>query len=248
MRTSVDLNADVGEGCGDDAALIEIVSSVNIACGGHAGDERSMVAALEHARQYGASAGAHPSYPDREGFGRRPIDISDCALGDAVAGQIRDLARLGGETGVSLTHVKPHGALYHAAAETESIAEILVQCTASIAPGAWIVGPPDSALQTAARSKGLRFLAEGFADRAYGGDGRLVARDRPGAVLACSIDRTEQAVALALSDQVVTIDGQTRALAVDTICLHGDTPGAVQSSRDIRSALIAAGLEIRSPF
>lgn len=247
MAGRIDLNADLGEGMADDAALMPLVTSCNIACGGHAGDEATMRTALELARSNGVRAGAHPAYPDKANFGRSPMDLPDPVLRDTLVEQIAGLAEIAGSVGITLTHVKPHGALYHRAEGDPGIAGLLAQTVASLDPSLRLVGPPDSALDEAANAAGLAFVAEGFADRAYGSSGRLIPRSTPGAVLADAEASAAQAVSIATQGHVETIDRTRIALDVQTLCLHGDTPGALERARAVRAALESAGLEIAPP-
>lgn len=247
MRREIDLNADLGEGMGDDSALMPLVSSCNIACGGHVGDTESMRAALRLAKHHGVAAGAHPSYPDREGFGRRAIEISEADLEASLINQVcvlRDLAR---EEGVELYHLKPHGALYNRAAVDPALAAMVAGIVAETLPGAALVGPPGSELQSVAEEEGLAFIGEAFADRAYQPSGQLVPRTKAGAVLQKDGERVDQALSVALNAAVQTIDGQVIALLAQTICLHGDSPGAAASAKLIRAALETAGVAIRAP-
>lgn len=216
---AIDLNADLGEGCGGDDALLEVVTSASIACGLHAGDAATMRRTCAAAQQHGVRIGAHVSYDDREGFGRRALDVPLVRLQAQVRGQIDALAAFG-----PVVFVKPHGALYHRAGADRAVAEVIVAAAGELP----VVGPPGSALLEAA---GPRGIAEGFADRAYAADGSLVQRSRPGALLGGQA-ALEQARALAAT--------------VDTLCVHGDTPGAVGLARAVRRTLEAAGFAVRA--
>ena len=244
MSRWIDLNTDLGEGCGDDAGLMSVISSCNVACGGHAGDTASMREAVRLAHAHGVRIGAHPSYPDREGFGRRAMPIEGGNLKAALRQQIASLAAIAAEEGTALTHVKPHGALYNQAAIDAPLARLVSEIVAEGLPGAALVGPPGSELEAAAAETGLSFLAEGFADRAYTAEGRLVPRSEPGAVLECDEDRLAQALQIAREGEVTAHNGLTINLPARTICLHGDSPGALASAHAIRAALEAAGFEI----
>ena len=237
MRASLDLNADLGEGCANDAVLMDLVTSCNIACGGHAGDETTMRTALRLARERGVAAGAHPSFPDRETFGRSASNLSGDSLEAALVGQVRTLKAIASETGVTLSHLKPHGALYNMAASDRALSESVVWVLLETLPGASLFGPPGSELQSAASAAGIPFIAEGFADRAYEADGRLRSRAAPGAMIEDAAAQTRQALDIALHQCVTTYDGSVIALPVDTICVHGDTPEAVAAAREIRAAL-----------
>lgn len=244
MSTRIDLNADLGEGSGNDAALMAVITSCNIACGGHAGDERSMRQALQLALRHNVAAGAHPSFPDREAFGRAPSALSGQALRDALAQQIRTLKGLAGDVGVTLRHLKPHGALYNMAATDAALAMDIVQVLNTEMPGAKLVGPPRSLLQEVALASGVGFIAEGFADRAYEASGQLRSRSMEGAVLTGREAQVKQARELALQRQVTTFDGSALALRIDTICVHGDTANAVEAATFIRSSLEDHGVTI----
>lgn len=246
MSGWIDLNADLGEGDPHDGDLMNYVSSCNIACGGHAGDDASMIAVLQLARDRKVAVGAHPSYPDRDGFGRRIIDMADDALKAALAVQVEALKRHAANLDLHLSHLKPHGALYNQAAHDEALADLIADLARTILPGAALVGPPASALAAAANRHDIPFLAEGFADRAYQADGSLVSRSEPGAVLDSDEARVAQAVELATCQSVTCAAGDKIRLPIQTICLHGDSPGAVSSARAIRAALEAAGLTIRA--
>jgi len=221
-RRTVDLNADVGEGFDADGELFDIVTSANVACGFHAGDSNTMRAACEAA--VGVAIGAHVSYRDREGFGRRELGVDAATIEAEAAEQIAALQEI---SGGRVAYVKPHGALYHRAARDDACAAALVAASAPLA----VLGFPGSRLLVQARDAGLVAVAEGFADRGYATDGTLLARGEPGAVL------EEDAAAL----QAVQL-----APHVGSLCVHSDTPGAAVVARRVRAALDAAGLEVRS--
>jgi UPF0271 protein len=227
----IDLNADAGEGF-DDAALAPYVTTFNIACGAHAGDERTMRAALALARDHGLAAGAHPGYSDRDRFGRVETGLPAGAIAAAVLRQVGQLAALGRECGVRLAHVKPHGALYHRATTDRESADAVAGAIAAVDRELIVVGFPGSELLAAAAAAGLASAAEGFADRGYGADGRLLPRGEPGALLAGEA-AVAQAVAL--------------APAVRTLCLHSDSPGVAATARALRRGLEAAGFAV-APF
>lgn len=242
----IDLNADMGEysdeaGQANEAALMPLVSSCSIACGGHAGDEASMRATLRLAKSHGVSAGAHPSFPDREGFGRRSLAIGAADLLKEVNAQIASVKKIALQEGVALAHVKPHGMLYNDAARELSLA----RAVAVAAEGLILVGPPGSALETAAAERGLRFAAEGFVDRLYLASGALTPRSEPGAVIADIPARARQALAIAERRAVAAADGALR-ITVQTLCIHSDSPGAAETATAVRKALEDAGFAIRS--
>ncbi len=249
MTKTIDLNADVGELEGDagrrlDADILSVVTSCNIACGGHAGDAESMRETLRLAKQRGVKAGAHPSYPDRENFGRSSLSIPLEELELSLRAQVKTFLAIAEEEGVTVAHLKPHGALYNEAAKDADLARII----AALADEFGIlklVGLPDSEMQLAANSYGLQFCPEGFSDRAYEDDGSLRARAKVGAVIHDSAEQSAQALALA-SGYVTAFSGKRISLKVDTICLHGDTPGAFEAAKAIRAGLEATGVSVGS--
>jgi UPF0271 protein len=230
----IDLNADVGEECGQDAALMRCVTSANIACGAHAGNRMVMRDTILLAREFGVAVGAHPGFNDRENFGRREIHVLPEEITDLVMRQIEALAEVGSAAGIRLRYVKPHGALYNMAVRDRQVADAIARATASVDSSLLLVGLPHSELVAAAQSAGLRTAREAFADRAYRPDGTLVPRSEPGAVIHDPVQVLSRIVALA------------RRSDVDTICVHGDTPGAAQLALEIRAALEAARLHVRS--
>jgi 5-oxoprolinase (ATP-hydrolysing) subunit A len=241
----VDLNGDVGEGIGQDPELIPLLTSVNVACGGHIGDGASMRAAVVLARAHGVSVGAHPSFPDREGFGRRAMSMTPDQAQQSTADQIRALATIAAEEGVALRHVKPHGALYNMAARDARLADALARAVAAVDRRLILVGLAGSELINAGQRAGLRTASEVFADRAYASDGSLVPRDQPGAVVHEAHVVVERALAMLRDRAVVALDGSHVPLAADTICIHGDTPGAAALGRRLREALRQAGVAVR---
>lgn len=248
MIREICLNADIGELPGDngralDRAILDVVTRCSIASGGHAGDQESMAATVKAADARNVLIGAHPSYPDREGFGRSAMTLSRADLSITLLQQVRALAAIARERGVPLAHLKPHGALYNTAARDEDTAQTIVDVTIqSRIP--LLIGPPTSRLALAAHHAGLPYLAEGFADRAYEASGELTPRTMEGAVIAADEDRVRQAVQIASTGQVTTRTGETIQLPVRTICVHGDTPGALASARAIRAALIRSGISV----
>jgi 5-oxoprolinase (ATP-hydrolysing) subunit A len=226
----IDLNADVGEG-GDDAELAPYVSSLNIACGAHAGDEGTMRAALGLARDHGLAVGAHPGYADRERFGRVETGLPAGAIAATVLRQVGELAALGRESGLRLAHVKPHGALYHRLSADAEASRAFAAAVASLDRELAVVGFPGSELLAAAAAEGLPVAPEGFADRGYAADGNLLSRSAPGALLA-----GKQAVRQALA----------LAPKVRTLCLHSDTPEAAALARALRLGLESAGWRVAS--
>jgi 5-oxoprolinase (ATP-hydrolysing) subunit A len=245
----IDLNADVGEdegpdGLARDAALISLVTSVNIACGAHAGTVSTMRQTVRLALARGVAIGAHPGLADRPGFGRREQAISQDDARRLVHSQLERLAAICAEEGARVTHVKPHGALYNMAARDRPLADAIVQAVRSFDPTLRLVGLAGSSLIAAGLQAGLDVAAEGFVDRRYEPDGRLASRSIEGAVLSEPNDVMDQALSIALYRIVKTSDGSTKALAVDTLCIHSDTPGAVNLARLLRAQLAAAGVVI----
>lgn len=244
--TTIDLNSDLGEGDAYDDALLQIVSSCNIACGGHAGDAASMAAAVRAALINGVCVGAHPAYPDRDGFGRVGHFLVGDALYETLTEQVTTLADIAAQLGTTLTHVKPHGALYNDAVADGELADVIARVVAE-APGApAFVGMANTELEFAAARHDLDFIAEAFVDRAYEADGTLVARSEPGAVHSDLAVITTQAVGLAKSGRVTARTGEVIDVHADTLCIHGDTPGAAEAARAVRDVLESHGVEIRA--
>jgi UPF0271 protein len=240
----VDLNGDVGEGVGLDSELIPVLTSVNIACGGHAGDLDTMQATVRLAARYGVAVGAHPSYPDREHFGRRFMPMSDSDVEESVAEQVRALAEIAAIERVPLRHVKPHGALYNVAARDPRVAHAIARAVASVDRRLVLVGLAGSDLIAAGTRAGLATASEVFADRAYRADGSLVDRTAAGAVLHDAASIVPRAVRMVRDCRVTAIDGHDVAVRPDTICVHGDTPGAVAIAVALRRGLAEAGIQV----
>ena len=248
MRT-IDLNADVGEFpelASVEEELLEVVTSVNVACGGHAGDETSMERVVRAALARGVAIGAHPSYPDRAGFGRRAMSLPGELLAGTVAEQVASLLEVAARCGARLTHVKPHGALYNAAAKDVGLARAVAEGVARVAPGAVLVGLAGSRMLEAFAGAGFRVAGEAFADRSYEPDGSLTPRGRPGALKETPEAAARQALSIALDGEVVAVDGARVPLNARTICLHSDTPGAPAFARAIAERLRAAGVVLRA--
>jgi 5-oxoprolinase (ATP-hydrolysing) subunit A len=246
---SIDLNADVGESLGpwpmgDDGRLIPLVSSVNIACGFHAGDPLTIERTVALAMAAGAAIGAHPGYPDLAGFGRRDLEMAPNELEAATLYQVAAVAGIARAAGGELRHVKAHGALYNRAARDPAVAETIARAVRRASRDLVLVGLAGSALLEAGAAAGLAVAAEAFPDRAYEPDGSLRSRLLPGAVLTDSAVVAARAVRMAAEGLVEASDGSTIALRADTLCLHGDTPGAVEHARAVRVALEAAGIAV----
>jgi len=242
---TIDLNADVGESLVSDAPLMSFITSANIACGGHAGDARTMRAVLQLAREHGVSAGAHPSYPDRGNFGRTEMEMPAPELERVLTEQISALAKEAASLGVKLRHVKPHGALYHAAsrnAETaQAIARAALACDASLI----LVGLAGAPVLETWRAMGAEVAAEAFADRVYEANGSLRSRNLAGALVYSAEAAARQAVSIVRDHRVQASSGEQVPVAAQTVCLHSDTPGAADFAREVRRALEAAGCALR---
>ncbi|MCS6848066.1 MAG: 5-oxoprolinase subunit PxpA [Anaerolineae bacterium] len=238
------LNCDCGEGMADDAMILSHVTAANIACGGHAGDADSMRAALRLCKQFGVSAGAHPSYPDRAHFGRRILPMTPDEITAAVCEQLQALSAIASEEGVTLTHVKPHGALYNQAATRREIADVIARAVVAHDPNLALIGLAGSALIEAGEAAGLYVLREAFADRAYERDGSLRDRDLPDALIQDNVRCLAQAEDIILRGLVMAHDGALIPLRADTICIHSDTPGAAERAAFLRRGLLQAGVEL----
>ena len=243
----IDLNADLGEGGMNDAALIALVSSANIACGGHAGDETTMRAALGACVNHGVAAGAHPGYEDPEHFGRRPLDLPPASVGEMVARQLERFARAADAVGAVVHHVKPHGALYHQADENPALADVVARRVAAFFPGCFLYVPPAGGLAAAAEESGLLPCVEGFADRRYAPNGKLVSREQAGAVIEDVSEAISQALAIVRDRRVTASDGSFIPLFARTLCVHGDGSHALGLLRAIREALASTEIALRAP-
>ncbi len=249
MRSTVDLNADLGEGfgiwtLGDDEALLEVVTSANVACGFHAGDPTTMRRVCAGAARAGVAVGAQVSYRDLAGFGRRFLDVEPAELADDLLYQLAALDGIARATGGRVSYVKPHGALYNAAVTHEGHAQAVVDAVLAFDRRLPVLGLPGSALLRAAEAAGMRPVAEGFADRGYTAEGTLVPRTQPGALVHDPAVVAARAVRMAADGVVETVDGAALLMPVESICVHGDTPGAVELARTVRSALESAGLTV----
>ena len=247
----IDLNADMGEGfgawaMGQDGDLLALVTSVNVACGFHAGDPAVMDRTVAAASRAGVAVGAHPGYPDLRGFGRRPLAASPEDVETDVLYQVGALLAFARAHGARLVHVKPHGALYTPAALDDELARAVARGTARAGRDLILVGLCGSAaMRRAAEAEGLRFAAEAFADRAYESDGTLRSRRHADAVITDPEAAAAQALSIARDGFVRSADGRTFQLKADTLCLHGDTPGAVANARAVGEALRTAGIALK---
>jgi len=249
--STIDLNSDLGESygawrMGDDAAMLDIVSSANVACGFHAGDPVGILYTLKAAAARGVVVGAHVSYPDLAGFGRRNMDVGSAELRADVIYQIGALAGLAAAAGTQVSYVKPHGALYNKIAKDERQARDVIAALLAVDQRLSLVALAGSPLIQWARDAGLHVVAEAFADRAYMPDGSLVPRTQPGAVLHDPADIAARMLRLAREGVVTAQDGSTVRIEADSICVHGDSPGAVEMARQVRATLEAKGVVVRS--
>ncbi|WP_424952724.1 LamB/YcsF family protein [Deinococcus sp.] len=252
MKTAIDLNADAGESygawtLGDDRALFPLLSSVNIACGFHAGDPLTIQGAILLARSHGLGIGAHPGYPDLPGFGRRLLEATPDQVYADVLYQVSALAGMARAAGVRLSHVKAHGALSTRAWTHAGTAEAIARATRDVHPELPLMVLPATLLEAEARALGVPVLLEAFPERAYLGDGRLAPRSLPGSSIHDPAEAARRAVMMVVEGRTEAIDGGHFEFEVDTLCIHGDNPNAVQIARAVRSALEARGVQIR-PF
>jgi len=246
----IDLNADVGEGfgpytIGSDKELLQHITSANIACGFHAGDASTMRKTLEMAAEQGVAVGAHPGYPDRLHFGRVVLPFAVDELVDLILYQVGALQGLAASAGLTLQHVKLHGALYHVTASDRKLSEAFLDAIVRLDNPLVIVGPPDSILQQEAEDRGLDYAPEGFVDRGYSDEGKLIPRGRPHSLLTDASAAAEQAVELARDRRVKTVSGKKLDMKVMTLCVHGDTPHAPEIAARVKGALEAARIGVQ---
>lgn len=245
MTRVIDLNCDLGEAPAritDDLALLDIVSSANIACGGHAGDDSSMRAIVRTAIARGVAIGAHPSYPDRANFGRREMPLSISDLKSQISDQVSALARIARSEGASIRHVKPHGALYHAANTRPEVARALADVARQFTPTPILVGLAGGPALDVWRAMNLAVIAEAFADRRYESDGSLRAREHADALITDEDESAAQALSIALDRRATTRGGTTVGIEADSLCVHSDTPGSVAAARAVHHALESRGV------
>jgi UPF0271 protein len=248
---AVDLNSDLGESfgawtMGDDDAMLETVTSANIACGFHAGDPLTMLSRCRTALDRGVSIGAHVGYRDLAGFGRRAIDIPAGELYGDVLYQLAALAGVAASVGASVNYIKPHGALYNRIATDAVQAAAVADAVRDFDPSLRVLGPAGSRIAEAAAERSLTFVREAFVDRAYRGDGSLVPRSEPGAVLTGASQIAQRAVTLVTEGTVLALDGRPVAVEADSLCVHSDTPGAVAMARAVRASLEGGGIRIEA--
>ena len=247
---SIDINCDMGESFGPwkmgaDEDVMPHITSANVACGAHAGDPRVMRRTVRAAKHHGVSVGAHPGFADLQGFGRREMQVDPAEVEDTLIAQVGALAAIARAESVSLRHVKAHGALYNMAARDRRLADAIAAAIKAFDSSLVMFGLPASNLIEAGVAAGLRVAAEGFADRAYEPDGSLTPRSRPGAVIHDPAVVVDRAVRMVRDGIVLTPAGQEIPLRVDTLCVHGDTPGAAELVKRIRAGLQAAGIQVR---
>jgi UPF0271 protein len=245
VRPPIDLNADVGEACAPDGdgPLLRVVTSASVACGFHAGGPHTMRVTCAAATREGVRLGAHISYDDREGFGRRELDVAVDRVAEDAVYQVGALMACARAEGAAVRYVKPHGALYERANRDRELAGSLAAAISGVAPELEVMTPPHSALATAATQLGLGVIPEGFADRGYAPDGTLLPRSQPAALLTAAA-AAQQAVRLATHGEVLLAGGGSFALRARSLCIHSDTPGALGVATAVRDALIAAGVRV----
>lgn len=251
MKT-IDLNSDLGEGygawrAGDDAAMLRIVTSANIACGGHAGDPETMFETLRLAKAGNVMIGAHPGYADREGFGRRIIPSTIGEIERLIATQVGALIGVAALAGAEVRYVKPHGALGNLAADDNSVAEAIINAVKAVSPQLAILAISGTELEQAAKNQNLVTFSEIFADRGYLPNGRLVPRSKPGAMIDDAHQAADRLIGFLASGMMPTVDGPDIALAAHSICVHGDSEGAITVARVIRERLTAKNVTL-APF
>jgi 5-oxoprolinase (ATP-hydrolysing) subunit A len=247
MKLCVDLNADLGEGSGHDAELFELISSANIATGFHAGDSDTMHAAISAAKKHEVAVGAHPSFFDRENFGRKELTIANEEVFEAVAYQLGIFQAIASALDVRPNHVKPHGALYNMAVRHSKLADAIARAIKSVDPKLILFAPDKSKLAGAGETRGLQIAREIFADRNYLNDGWLVPRTRPDALLHDPKEAAERVLRMLREGKVRSVEGQDVDVRGETICVHGDTPGAVEFARELRTQLEREGVRISAP-
>ncbi len=245
MRQVIDLNCDLGEGMDADDALLELVSSANIACGGHAGDQQTMVACVRKAKALGVALGAHPGYSDRANFGRLPHSLSAAAMRQLYLGQVATLNDVATQFGARITHLRAHGALGNLSDADHEAASVLAQTVAESFPELAIMTLGGSAAEKAAKSRGLPVIRQFFADRAYDIEGQLVSRKQANSVLHDTDQIIHRLLSALDTGKLETIDGQTIDISFDSVCVHGDTPGALALAEAIRKCLDDGGLSVQ---
>ncbi|MBR9990866.1 MAG: LamB/YcsF family protein [Gemmatimonadetes bacterium] len=247
MSGRVDLNCDMGEGMGRDGDLMPHITSASIACGAHAGDAETMRETLLLAARHHVAAGAHPGYPDREGFGRRSMEMTPGEIYQCVVDQISALCAAARDAGVPVAHVKPHGALYTDAAADPHVARAVVRAVSDTDPNLLLYGLAGSGIITEAERVGIRPIAEAFADRSYQEDGTLTPRSEPDAMIDDPVAAAVRVLRMVRDQRVGAASGAELTLSAQTICIHGDGPHAVAIARAARAALLEAGIRVAAP-
>jgi UPF0271 protein len=247
MSLQVDLNSDLGEGAGFDPELLDLVTSASISCGFHAGDPASILRSIRDASERNVSIGAHPSFLDRENFGRSELTLEPAEVFAQVTYQLGAFNALTSAAATRMNHVKPHGALYNMAAHDEKLADAVVRAILVIDPYLILFAPPNSALERAGQAAELRVVREVFADRNYLANGSLVPRDRADALLTDPVEVSKRVLRMLREGKVYAVDGTDIDMRGETICVHGDTPGAVEFVRTLRVELEVEGVNIRPP-
>jgi UPF0271 protein len=247
MNVTVDLNADLGEGAGYDLELLDFVTSANITCGFHAGDPSSILRSIRDAVEKNVSVGAHPSFLDRENFGRAEVTLPPAEVFAQVSYQLGAFSTLATAAGTRMNHVKPHGALYNMAARNPELADAIVQAILVVDPYLILFAPPNSALERAGEAAELGVVREVFADRNYLSDGSLVPRNRPDALLTDPNEAAKRVLRMLREGKVFSVEGHDVDVRAETICVHGDTPGAVEFARNLQMELRDQGVAIGAP-
>lgn len=242
----IDLNADVGEECGDDAALIPLLTSANVACGAHAGDAAVMRRTVQLCLAHGVRIGAHVSYPDREHFGRRDMSLTPAELEASVLDQLQALAAVTRAAGTRVSYLKAHGALYNRMADDATVADAVLVALTAFDLKLKLLTLPGSTAVDRARAIGVEAVGEAFADRGYRDDARLQPRSEGGAVISDAARVAARGLRLARENVIESVSGKTVDIQARSLCVHGDTPGAVELARALRTALEAAGVELRA--
>ncbi|MFZ7097110.1 5-oxoprolinase subunit PxpA [Luteimonas dalianensis] len=247
MRRRIDFNCDLGEGCGDDAAIAPWISSASIACGGHTGDAASMRRAVALCLEHGVAIGAHPAFEDRAHFGRRELTVTPEGTHLLMRRQVEALAESCARAGAVLHHVKPHGALYNLAARDDALAQAVADAVRSVDASLWLYALAGSRLVSAGRAAGLRVASEAFAERRYAANGQLAPRGEDGAVIEGLAPALAQVRTMLREGAVPAIDGSRVRIDADTLCLHGDRENAAGFARALRAALEAEGVSVGTP-
>ena len=242
----IDLNADVGEECGDDAALIPLLTSANVCCGAHAGGPETMRRTVELCLRHGVRLGAHVSYPDREHFGRRELEIPPAEISASVKTQLQALSGIASAAGADVRYLKAHGALYNRMARDAAVADAVIAALDAFGPKLPLLTLPGSIAMQRAEAAGIIAVGEAFADRGYQDDGRLQPRGMPGALLTDTREVTSRSLAWVRGGLMQSVSGKSFELEARSLCVHGDTPGAVEMAAALRAALADAGVELRA--